>query len=173
MPNSLNKLIKNRIFWLVLFSISLLSILFAIFLQNFKLIYPCLYCVYERVAVIGIALITFTLIFFHKTKKINFLLMLVLLITATKGALLNIEHIQLELLPPLFSACSQETNYFPKSFPLNEWFPSLFKSYGDCSMVKWSFFNIALTHWLLLFFILYILVSIVGLISIILDNKKR
>ncbi|ASK77721.1 hypothetical protein CF386_00780 [Paraphotobacterium marinum] len=69
MPNSLNKLIKNRLFWLVLFSISLLSILFAIFLQNFKLIYPCLYCVYERVAVIGIALITFTLIFLVRQKK--------------------------------------------------------------------------------------------------------
>jgi len=169
--STLKMLSKQRWPWLLLAASALSLELCALFFQHVMMLEPCVMCVYERVAMLGILLAGLIGASAPNTIFIRLSAFLLWGISAVWGTLLAIQHTNYQMNPSPFATCDFFPN-FPAWAPLHEWFPWLFNPTGDCSKIVWQFFDYSMPQWLIVSFSIYTLIFAVVAITALLRNKK-
>lgn len=142
---------QGRLSWLLL----LLSIIFfeacALFFQHVMMLSPCVMCIYERVAMFGVAGAAIIGLLAPHNPIFRWLGLGAWGVTAYQGLVLSLEHVDYQFNPSPFKTCDLFVT-FPDWAPLNQWAPWLFEAYGDCSKVVWQFLGLSMPQWLVIIF---------------------
>ncbi|MCL9782284.1 disulfide bond formation protein DsbB [Vibrio sp. S4M6] len=149
--SSIKQFSKRRSSWALLLFCALLIDGTALYFQHVMQLTPCVMCIYERVAVLGIALGALIGLINPKNSFFVWLGMIVWGISAAKGLSLSIEHVGMQLHPNIFATCSLIPE-FPSWLPLHQWFPWMFSAGAQCSDIKWQFLTLSMPQWLIVIF---------------------
>lgn len=134
----------------------------ALFLQYHEHLEPCPLCIFQRVAMIAIAVVAL-LACLHgpaaawgRRVYAGFTLL-----AALGGITVAARHVWLQHLPPEdVPACGPGLDYWMDTFPLQEVVRKVFHGSGECAVVDWTFLGLALPAWTLLAFSGFALVAI-------------
>lgn len=144
-----------------LFLASVLGMAFALYLEHFQGLEPCPLCVFQRIGLIGLGVISL-LAFLHNPKKnvvkrgYAFLGLLAVGWSAGVAA----RHVWLQNLPKdQVPSCGPGLDYWVDTLPLKAVFENVLKGSGECAMVDWTFLGQSLPVWSFLFFVGLALVS--------------
>ena len=147
----LNTFSKTRLAWLLL----LLSVIFfeasALFFQHVMQLSPCVMCIYERVAMFAVGGAALIGLIAPSNSLVRWLGLTSWGISAYKGLILALEHVDYQFNPSPFATCDLFVT-FPDWAPINKWAPWLFEAYGDCSEVVWQFLGLSMPQWLVVIF---------------------
>ncbi|WP_392562829.1 disulfide bond formation protein DsbB [Orbus sturtevantii] len=163
---------KNRTAWFLLFLSTILFELTALFFQHVLDLPPCTLCIYQRVAILGIAAASLVAFFSPQNIITRVLGISIWLYSAYIGFSLAYQQARLQFAPLLTDTCSINVQ-FPEWLPLNYWFPSIFNAYGYCADKIWSFLTIEMSQWMIIIFSCYFIVgSLVLFANLFYPNKK-
>jgi disulfide bond formation protein DsbB len=146
--------------WLLLAGSALGLELSALFFQYGLDLQPCIMCIYERVATLGLLLTGLIVAIAPAFLWLKLCGFAGWLISAIWGLKIAIEHVDLQLNPSPFTTCDFEPN-FPDWLQLHQWFPMFFEATGDCGKISWSFLGWSMPQWLIVCFAIYVLLAIV------------
>ena len=141
----------TRFAWCLLFIIVILFQAMGLYFQHQLDLPPCVMCIYQRVALVGIGLAALLGMLAPQKPIIFWPAMCVWGYSGVKGLLLTLEHIDYQFNPSPFATCDLFVT-FPDWAPLNLWAPWLFEAYGDCSQVIWQFLTLSMPEWLAIIF---------------------
>ena len=154
---------RLRLFWsLILFSAVGLE-LTALFFQYLMKLDPCVLCVYERLAVAGIALSGLLGLLAPSLRSVRLLAYLLWATSAVWGLLLAMKHTGIQMGTSDFN-CEFFAN-FPDWFKLDEWLPAVFNPTGYCSDIQWQFLGFTMPQWMLVVYAGYLLMLVIALIG--------
>ncbi|QGM81227.1 disulfide bond formation protein DsbB [Otariodibacter oris] len=160
----LKRLSIRRGAWALLFASSLILELTALYFQHGMGLDPCVMCIYERVALLGVLISSLIAIIAPKFATLRWIALAIGLFSATKGLLLAIQHTDYQLNPAPWNQCSPFVE-FPETLPLDKWFPAIFEPNGDCSAINWQLFGLSMPQWLIVVFSIYLIILILVTIS--------
>ena len=148
---------RNRFTWMLLALSALLLELAALYFQYGKMeLQPCILCIYERTAVMGIFLagligaIAPQLLIF---RWVGFALWGS---SAVWGLMLALEHSGIQ--QNSMTASCDFLAKFPSWAKLDEWFPLLFNPTGFCDEIQWQFLGFSMPQTMVGIYVLYLLV---------------
>ncbi|WP_354624534.1 disulfide bond formation protein DsbB [Psychromonas sp. MME2] len=170
MQTTLTNLSKQRWPWLLLAASALTLELCALFFQHVMKLEPCVMCVYERVAMLGILFSGLLGATAPQNTIVRSSGFLIWIISAVKGLLLALQHTDFQMNPSPFATCDFFPD-FPTWAPLHEWFPWLFNPTGDCSEIVWQFFGYSMPQWLIVCFTIYCIIFIVVILGTFFTKK--
>ncbi|MBU2979761.1 disulfide bond formation protein DsbB [Alteromonas sp. C1M14] len=155
--------------WLLLFLSAFGLLATALYFQHVNGLEPCVMCIYQRTAVIGVMLSALLVLIFNHgiTRMLGFLGWAV---SAGWGFLLAKEHYEIIHTNSFFSSCEIVPN-FPSFMPLYNWLPAVFEAKGDCLDDGWRTFGLGMPEWMMVIFGVYAIVFIVVFGCRILDKK--
>lgn len=146
----------------VLFLFSVIGMAFALYLEHVQGLEPCPLCVFQRVGLIGLGLISL-IAFIHNPisrafKRVySFLGTLAILWSAGVAA----RHVWLQNLPPdQVPSCGPGLDYWLDTLPLKSVFEQVLNGSGECAVVDWTFLGQSLPVWSFVFFAVLAVVSI-------------
>ena len=146
----------------LLFLASVIGMAFALFLEHVQGLIPCPLCVFQRVGLIGLGIISL-IAFVHNPsanvgKRIYALLgSLSILWSAGVAA----RHVWLQNLPPdQVPSCGPGLDYWLETLPMKAVFEQVLTGSWECAAVDWSFLGQSLPVWSLIFFAVLSLVSL-------------
>lgn len=160
----LNYYSRNRAAWFLLFLSVLCIEVMALYFQHYLGLKPCILCIYQRCALLGILCAAGIAMLSPKRFLLRFIALIIWIYCAIKGFLLAYEKAILQLEPPLFQSCTIDAS-FPSWLPLNVWFPAMFESFNSCSNKPWHFLTLDMSQWMIILFGFYTLAGITVLIS--------
>ena len=112
---------------------------------------PCIMCVYQRFAVLGVALGS-TLTYIAPRMITWFAGGIASGSAAIYGIIKASEHTGLQKdSNPFFSSC-EITPVFPLEIPLDSWVPFMFEANGPCGDIDWSFLGVTMPAWMTFIF---------------------
>lgn len=149
--NSLNQFSKGRLSWLLLLLFVVFFEACALYFQHVMMLAPCVMCIYERVAMMGVGVAAMVGILAPKNPIFRWLGLIGWGLSAYKGLLLAMQHVDYQFNPSPFATCDLFVT-FPSWAPLNQWVPWMFEAYGDCSKVVWQLFDLSMPQWLVVIF---------------------
>jgi len=128
---------------------------FALFQQHVMKLDPCPLCVFQRIGVIGCAIV-FALAAMHNPGRIGARIYgLLLLVPAGFGGGVAARHIWLQSLPPdQVPACGPGLNYMLETFPLGDMLKMVFEGSGECAKIVWSFLGLSMPGWVLVWMVI-------------------
>ena len=142
--------------WLLLGGSALALELVALYFQYGMGLEPCVMCVYQRAAVMGIAIAGFL----GATAPTNLFIRVAAMTTwgvaAFWGLDIAYEHVQMQN-PDNFllaMSCDIYPN-FPTWLAIHEWFPAVFEARGTCDSIDWMFLGLSMPAWMVVTFAVY------------------
>ncbi|MGF1683342.1 disulfide bond formation protein DsbB [Photobacterium minamisatsumaniensis] len=142
---------KSRLSWLLLFAFVVFFEGCALFFQHAMKLDPCVMCIYERVAMMGVGFAALLGMIAPQNAVIRWSGLAAWGYTAYKGLELAQEHVGYQFNPSPFATCDLFVT-FPDWAPLNKWVPWMFEASGDCSKVVWEFLGQSMPQWLVIIF---------------------
>ncbi|CDF99017.1 disulfide bond formation protein DsbB [Avibacterium paragallinarum] len=158
------QLSMNRGGWLLLLVSTLALESTALYFQHGMGLAPCVMCIYERVALVGLSFSALLGLLYPRALLLRLLALLGGLGSSVKGLLLAIKHVDYQLYPAPWNQCSYIAE-FPQTLPLDRWVPAVFNPTGSCSEITWSFLGFSMAQWIVVIFAFYTLLLLVLLIS--------
>lgn len=156
---------EKRFAWLLLLLSASALLAYALYSQHMNKLNPCIMCIYQRTAVIGILLSALWGLLFCHNRLGRMFGYAGWLTSSIWGALIAWEHIDLQQAAnPFFVSCEIVPN-FPSWLPLHEWFPAVFAATGDCGDINWQFTGLSMPQWMLIILTVYSVVGIVVLMG--------
>lgn len=155
--------------WMLLLFSTLALLATALYFQYGMGLEPCIMCIYQRTAVLGVALSALLVSIYNSsiTRLIGFSGWG---ISAIWGLLIAIEHVDIQTAAnPFFVTCEIVPN-FP--VPLHEWFPAFFEAAGDCGNIDWSFLGFSMPQWMIVIFAVYSLSFVIVFGARLLNKRK-
>lgn len=147
----------TRSSWQTLFFSAALLLAAALYFQHVMGLQPCIMCIYQRTAVIGILLAAF-LPMLSNTFFVRMIAYALWGTASIQGFMLATEHKQILFGENSFlQPCLIEPN-FPSLTPLHEWLPDIFGAPGDCYENTWQFIGMGMAEWMQIIFGIYIAV---------------
>ena len=131
---------------------------------------PCVLCVYERLAVVGLFIAGLIGALAPSSLIIRILALIVGLFSAIKGLMISIRHLDLQMNPAPWKQCEFIPN-FPETLPFHQWFPFMFSPTGSCNESQWSLFGVTMVQWLVFIFAVYVI--ILALLLIVTSRSKQ
>ncbi len=123
---------------------------------------PCVMCVYQRTAILGIALGGLLGLLAPHLIGMRVVGYLAIGAAAATGLKLALEHVDIQAGKGL--GCDFMANY-PDWFKLDVWFPAVFQPTGYCDDIKWQFLGWSMPQWMVVVFGLYLLALAWALLS--------
>ncbi|WP_394248226.1 disulfide bond formation protein DsbB [Vibrio profundi] len=142
---------KGRLSWLLLLVFVIFFEACALFFQHVMMLSPCVMCIYERVAMLGVGVAAMIGLVNPNNTIIRWLGLAVWGASAYKGLALSMQHVDYQFNPSPFATCDLFVT-FPSWAPLNDWAPWMFEAFGDCSKVVWQFLSLSMPQWLVVIF---------------------
>ena len=137
--------------WLGLLAVSMLPFILALVFQHFLGMLPCVLCIYQRVALLGIAFSALLVLLAPTCRFLRALGFVAWGYSAFKGLLVAWEQTQRYLNPSQFTTCAFKVN-FPEWLPLDSWLPQVFRAYTACEPFDWSLLGLKLPQWMVFMF---------------------
>lgn len=135
----------------------------ALVLQYGFNLQPCVMCVYQRAALLGI-IVAGLVGMIAPSGKLRYLAILLWLAAAAVTLNLAWQHTMLQLHPPLFATCDYLAR-FPTWLPLERWAPAVFVAKGASCMDKsWTLATLSLPEWLVFVSTVWLFLAIVTLL---------
>lgn len=156
---------QSRLSWGILLLSGMALELAALFFQYVMKLDPCIMCVYQRVAVLGLVLAGVIGLLAPTVWLVRVLAAAVWAISAGWGLKLAYELDQMQTNPNPFATCSFMPD-FPKWMPLHEWLPSVFMPTGMCTDVPWTFLNVTMAQWMIVIFVGFLAVLLLFLLPL-------
>lgn len=159
--------------WILLGFSALAFELVALYFQYGMKLEPCIMCIYQRVAVMGIMFAGFITALAPGVVYVRILGYITWGISAVWGLLIAKEHvdIQTETNPFVFHSCALDPN-FPSWFAIHQWFPGLFEVRGDCGTIDWQFLSLSMPQWMIVVFAFYT-AALVGVLGVRLLKERK
>ena len=157
--------------WLILMLSAFILEVTALIFQYKMDLAPCIMCIYQRTAVLGIFIAGLIGLTNPNNIFVRISAYIIWSISAIWGYFLAVEHLDMQTTTDIFAySCSVIPN-FPSFMPLHEWIPSFFAAPGDCGEISWQFLDLSMPVWMQIIFGIYSFI----LIAIISTNlfKKR
>lgn len=171
MLTSLRHWSQSRFSWLLLALTAIGLEGTALYFQYGMELMPCVMCVYQRIAVLGILVAALIGASAPKMALMRMAGSFLWLYSAYRGIELAWEHTQLILNPSPFATCDFFVT-LPSWFALQDWFPAVFQATGDCSVSQWQFLTLEMPQWMLIIFSAYFIVGLLVLMSQITSSFK-
>lgn len=149
--NSIYSFSKTRASWALLLLVVVALELCALYFQHVMNLAPCVMCIYERVALLGVALAAVIGLFIPSSTFTRYVALLGWAVSSAKGLELALKHVDYQINPSPFNTCDIFVR-FPDFAPLNQWVPWAFEAYGECSKITWSFLTLSMPQWLVIVF---------------------
>jgi len=148
---------QTRFAWLTLAASAFGLEATALWFQHGMGLDPCVMCVYERVAVIGVLFAGLLGALYPRLATLRWLGYMVWAISAGWGLLLTVEHVGYQTGRISALNCSFLPN-FPAWLPLEEWLPAMFLPTGYCDDVQWQWLSLSMVQWMVVVFAIYLLI---------------
>lgn len=158
--------------WMLLFLGSTLLYILALYFQYGMGLEPCVKCIYQRVAVLGIMLFTLIGLFGCRYWPIRWVAMIGWGYSAYEGLLIAYDHWDLQTSKNAFFAVCEAHPNFPAWMPLHDWLPGLFAAPGLCGDIDWEFLGMGMPGWMTFIFAGLLLIAIVVAISHLLTRQS-
>jgi disulfide bond formation protein DsbB len=157
--------------WLILMLSAFILEVTALIFQYQMDLAPCIMCIYQRTAVLGIFIAGFIGLTNPNNIFVRISAYIIWSISAIWGYFLAVEHIDMQTNTDPFAFTCDIIPNFPSFMPLHEWIPSFFAAPGDCGEISWQFLDLSMPVWMQIIFGIYSFI----LIAIISTNlfKKR
>lgn len=149
--STLNTFSKQRLSWALLLLFVVFFEACALFFQHVMMLSPCVMCIYERVAMLGIGGAALIGLIAPEQPILRWIGLGLWGASAYKGLALSMQHVDYQFNPSPFATCDLFV-VFPDWAPLNQWVPWMFEAYGDCSKVVWQFLTLSMPQWLVVIF---------------------
>lgn len=163
---------KKRKFWFVLILSAIGFISIALFVQYFFLLKPCVLCIYQRCAFIGILIAGIIGLIEPNRTILRFLSILIWMFSAFKGLCLAKKNVNIILHPSPFSTCDLFVT-FPEWLPLHKWWPSIFDvNGGNCLDYTWYFLSFEISQWMVFIFTSYLTLALCTMIAQFIYTRK-
>ena len=132
-----------------LFLASVIGMAFALYLEHVRGFSPCPLCIFQRVGLIGLGIISL-IAFLHNPKsnilKRGYTVLGTLSILWSAGVAAR--HVWLQNLPPdKVPSCGPGLEYWLETLPLKSVLDQVLKGSGECAVVDWSLFGLSLPVW--------------------------
>ncbi len=150
----------------VLFCTSVVGMVFALYLEHVQGLAPCPLCVFQRVGLIGLGIISLIALLHNPLsgafkRLYAFLGSLSILWSAGVAA----RHVWLQNLPPdQVPSCGPGLDYLVDALPMKAVLQQVLSGSGECAVIDWTFLGQSLPVWSLVFFIVLTIISIWQLI---------
>lgn len=137
-----------------LFLASVVGMAFALYLEHGQGLNPCPLCVFQRIGLIGLGLISLIAFLHNPVSNVlkrlyAFLGTLAILWSAGVAA----RHVWLQSLPPEeVPSCGPGLDYWLDTLPLKSVFQQVLTGSGECAQIDWMLFGQSLPVWSLVFF---------------------
>lgn len=145
-----------------LFLASVIGMSFALFLEHVQGLEPCPLCIFQRIGLIALGLISL-IAFLHNPKSnvlkriYSFLgLVAISWSVGVAGRHVWLQHLPADEVP----SCGPGLDYWVDTLPMKSVFENVLKGSGECAMVDWTFLGQSLPTWALLFFTVLAIVSL-------------
>ena len=164
MLKEIDEITRQKPIWIFLLITALGLELSALFFQYVLELKPCIMCIYQRLAIIGVsASALLPVVFFNAiTRALGYAGWLV---SSVWGVVIALEHVEIQSGDGGgFYSCDIVPN-FPQWMPLHEWVPFLFEATGDCSEIVWQFAGASMPKIMVFVFSCFILVCALVLIN--------
>ncbi|WP_417883386.1 disulfide bond formation protein DsbB [Vibrio rumoiensis] len=148
---SIHTFSQKRTSWAILLAFIMFFELSALYFQHVMLLAPCVMCVYERLAMLGIAGSAIIGLIKPSNQWFRWVGLISWGYTSFRGLQLALEHVGYQFNPSPFATCDIFPK-FPSWAPLNQWFPWMFEPTGDCSKIVWQFLDLSMPQWLVVIF---------------------
>ncbi|CUS48597.1 MAG: disulfide bond formation protein DsbB [Idiomarinaceae bacterium HL-53] len=158
--------------WLVLFATALGLLITALYMQHVQGLQPCVQCVYQRIAVLGIAVFAAVGALQPKRTLNRVVGLFGWLGSAAIGLYIANYHVWLQTAAnPLFASCSPYPD-FPSWMPLHEWIPFFFAAGGLCTDFSWQLLGMVMSEWMRIIFAVYLLAAVIVICARLLKQRK-
>lgn len=146
----------------LLFLASFIGMAFALYLEHVQGLDPCPLCIFQRVGLIGLGIISL-IAFLHNPisngVKRGYAFLGTLSILWSVGVAAR--HVWLQNLPPdQVPSCGPGLDYWLDTLPMKSVFEQVLKGSGECAVVDWTLFGQSLPVWSFAFFAVLLIVSI-------------
>ncbi|WP_428610301.1 disulfide bond formation protein DsbB [Sedimenticola sp.] len=159
-----NRLSKNRLPWVLLACSALALEAAALYFQYQLKLDPCVLCVYERTAVMGIVLSGLIAILAPELLIVRGLAILIWGGSAGWGLQLALKHTGIQLFPSPSNTCDFVASY-PGWAKLDEWIPWMFQPTGFCDEIQWQFFGFTMPQTMIGVYAVYLLILLIVVLS--------
>jgi disulfide bond formation protein DsbB len=144
------------------FVICCLLLLSVLYFEYYKGLEPCLLCNIQRIEV-GLLAIIFLVAALHHHKQ--WLYQNLALLVAALGILTAGRQVWLQLYPPQASdVCLPGLSYMLANLPLMQTIQMISSGSDNCSQITWTFLQLSMASWSLLFFILFACLAIIQML---------
>lgn len=159
--------------WLLLGISALALELVALYFQYGMGLEPCVMCIYQRVAVAGLAIAGFVGAIAPQNTLVRLVAFIAWFTAAIWGLFIAYEHMLMQN-PDNFMlamSCDAFPN-FPSWMAIHEWFPAIFEARGTCDTIDWQFLGQSMPSWMVVSFTLYTVLAVVILLSRVVITRK-
>lgn len=155
---------QQKLSWAILAVSALGLLLAALYFQHMMGLQPCINCIYQRTAVIGILVAgIIPLIYMHFATRI--LAFFVWAYSCIQGIIVARAHLDIIFSKSPFPAICDIVPKFPTFMPMHEWVPSIFAATGSCNENSWQFLGLGMANWLQIIFSVYLVILGVVLVA--------
>lgn len=163
----LNTLPESRKAWLSLAAIATSFELIALYFQHIMGLAPCVMCIYQRTAILGVVFAGLLGAIAPTQLIIRVAAYSVWGYSAIKGLMLALEHVNIQVTQSPFFSCEFRPN-FAHTVAVDEWFPFFFRADGDCASISWTFLSWSMSQWMVVIFAAFI-----ASLAVIVVNRLR
>ena len=160
---SIARLPLQRLPWLLLAFFSSTLVAYALYTQHGpEQLIPCVQCIYQRTAMVGVALFAWLgLAFAPRHLWLRWVALLGWLTSAIAGAYSAYYHSWIQAaINPLFAPCQPHPD-FPTWAPLHQLLPQVFDAGGLCGEIDWQWLGLSMPQWLFVIFTCLALIAFV------------
>ena len=167
--NTLIHFAQSRLAWLTLTLSAVLLLIIALFFQYGMSLNPCVMCIYQRLAVIGLILAGIVGCLGYRSRFFRLIAVLLWGISSIWGLKFAIDLVDLQMNPSPFATCAFLPE-FPSWMPLHEWLPSVFMPSGMCTDAPWIFGGLSMGQWMIGIFSVYCIALVIFIIPTLMKN---
>jgi protein dithiol:quinone oxidoreductase len=133
-------------------SVGLLT--YAYYAQFYQGLEPCPLCIFQRVALMALAVIFLIAALHHPVAWGARVYAVLIVCAAAIGAAVAGRHIWLQSLPPdQVPECGPGLAYMLQAFPWSDTLRMVFTGSGECAQVDWRFLGLSMPAWVLVWFL--------------------
>jgi disulfide bond formation protein DsbB len=143
----------------------------ALYFQYVEHLEPCPLCILQRLGVIGVGLILLAGGLHNPGKWGRRLYGALTVIAAAAGAGVAGRQVWIQHLPfDQQPGCSYDFAYMLDTFPLTKTLKLVLEGTGDCAKINWTFLDLSMPAWTLIFFVGFV---VLGLVLVFTSIGKR
>lgn len=118
---------------------------FALYLQYYRYLDPCPLCMFQRVFVIGVGVVSFVAAIHGRATRVYAILAMMLGLT---GFGIAVRHTVLQYFPPAnLPSCGAGFFHMVQTMPFGDLVTTVLKGSGECANIDWSLFGLSLPGW--------------------------